>query len=180
MPGKRRSTKLRELDHLVLYSTNTWLAHKVSKEYYDDFHFVWCSPYFSARSVSGYEYTNPPSSSPGEIYDRLFADVAAGDRHSAKIQANRDGIIEGAKKKAVEGRITRKQLREIRKIVKDAEMSNFRPLLYIIPFVQVINLIKDPPIDARANPLSKEYIIERLPRSHFDIIEFRRLAIGYV
>ena len=92
MPGKRRRTKLRELDHLVLYSTNTWLAHKVSKEYYDDFHFVWCSPYFSARSVSAYDYANPPSSSPGEIYDGLFADVAAGDRHSKKIEANRDGI----------------------------------------------------------------------------------------
>jgi len=180
MPGKRRRTKLRELDHLVLYSTNTWLAHKVSKEYYDDFHFVWCSPYFSARSVSGYDYTNPPSSSPGEIYDRLFADVAAGDRHSAKIKDNRWGIIEGAEKKCLEGRITRKQLREIREVVKDAEMLKFRPLLYIIPFASVVNMIKDAPIHARANPLSKEYIIERLPRSHFDIIEFRRLSIDYV
>ena len=177
MPGKRRRT---ELDHLVLYSTNTWLAHKISREYYDDFHFVWCSPYFSARSVSGYDYTNPPSSSPGEIYDSLFADVATGDRHSAKIEANRDGIIKGAKKKAAEGRITRKQLREIRKMVEDAEMLSFMPLVYIIPFAHVVNLIKDASIGARANPLSKEYIIERLPRSHFDIIEFRRLSVGYV
>lgn len=175
MPGKRRRTKPRELDHLLLYSTNTWLAHKVSREYYDDFHFVWCSPYFSARSVSGYDYTNPPSSSPGEIYDRLFADVAAGDRHSAKIEANRYGIIEGAKKKAAQGRITRKQLREICEIVKNAETLRFLPLLYIIPFSSVVNVIKDAPINARANPLSKEYIIERLPRTRFDIIEFRRL-----
>lgn len=177
MPGKRRKTKL---DHLVLYSTNTSLAHKVSKEYYDDFHFVWCSPYFSARAVSGYDYTNPPSSSPGEIYDRLFADVAAGDRHSAKINDNRTGIIKGAEKKCAEGRITRKQLREIREIVEDAETLSFIPLLYIIPFASVVNMVKDSPIHARANPLSKEYIIERLPRSHFDIIEFRRLSIGYV
>ena len=180
MPGKRRRTKLRELDHLLLYSTNTSLAHKVSKEYYDDFHFVWCSPYFSARSVSGYDYTNPSSSSPGEIYDRLFVDVATGDRHSANIEANRFGIIKGAKKKAAEGRITRKQLREISKMVEDAETLSFIPLLYIIPFASVVNMIKDAPIQARANPLSKEYIIERLPRSHFDIIEFRRLSIGYV
>ena len=89
-------------------------------------------------------------------------------------------FIKGAKKKAAEGRITRKQLREIREIVDDAETLKFRPLLYIIPFASVADLIMDVPIDARANPLSREYIIERLPRSHFDIIEFRRLAIGYV
>ena len=174
MPGRRRRTKLRELDHLVLYSTNTWLAHKISREYYDDFHFVWCSPYFSARSLSGYDYTNPPSSSPGEIYERLFADVAAGDRNSPKIEDNRAGIIDGAEKKCAEERITKKQLREIREMVEDAEMLSFIPLLYIIPFASVVNMIMEAPIDARANPLSKEYIIERLPRSHFDVIEFRR------
>jgi hypothetical protein len=130
--------------------------------------------------MSGYDYTNPPSSSPGEIYDRLFVDVATGDRHSAKIKANRYGIVKGAEKNCAEGKITRKQLREIREMVKNAETLSFIPLLYIIPFASVVNMIKDAPIHARANPLSKEYIIERLPRSHFDFIEFRRLSIGYV
>src|SRR5215510_6977031 len=134
MHGKRHRTEHREHNHLLLYSTNTRLAYTISKEYYDDSHFVWCSPYFSARSVSGYDYTNPPSSSPGEIYNRLFAEVVAGDKHSAKIEANRAGIIKGAEKKCAEGRITKKQEQVIRKIVEDAETLSFLPLLYIIPF----------------------------------------------
>jgi hypothetical protein len=160
-------------EYLLLYSTNTWLAYKISKEYYGDVHYVWCSPYFSFKSLTSHDVANPPSSSPGEIYDRLFEDVRYGELHSAKIDANRVGLINGANKKAAAGVITTQQKREIHSIVKRAERSSFRPLLYIIPFALVTDLIVNVPVKSRAHPLANEFIIEMLPRRYFDVIEYR-------
>lgn len=160
-------------EHLLLYSTNTWLAFKISKEYYGDVHYAWCSPYFSARSVPAYDYTNPPSSSPGEIYDRLFADVTRGDLHSSRIEANRVGIINGANKKAAEGVINNREKKEIHSIVRQAEILNFRPLLYVIPYSAVKDMVRVVPMNKRAHPFSVEYIVEMLPRDFFDVIEYR-------
>lgn len=175
MPSEESRATLRAANHLLLYSTNTWLAYKISKEYYGDFHYVWCSPYFSARSVPAYDYTNPPSSSPSEIYDVLFADTKRGDLHSARIEANRIGLLHGANKKAAAGIIDGKKKREIYSIVKQAETLNFRPLLYIIPSALVLDMAKEVPVNKRAHPFSVEFIIENLPRSHFDIVEYRSL-----
>jgi hypothetical protein len=160
-------------EHLLLYSTNTWLAYKISKEYYDDIHYVWCSPYFSVKSVPAYDYTNPPSSSPSDIYDRLFEEVMRGDLHSARIEANRVGIICGANKKAEAGVISSSQKKEIYSIVKQADTRNFRPLLFIIPFSLMADAVKLVPLNRRAHPFSVEFIIESLPRSYFDIVEYR-------
>lgn len=159
--------------HLLLYSTNTWLAFKIAKEYYKDVHYAWCSPYFSARSVPAFDYTNPPSSSPGEIYDRFFEDVTRGDLHSPSVAANRVGLVKGANAKAAAGVITSEQKKEIYAIVKEAETLNFRPLLYVIPFSPVANRLKVVPVHERAHPFSVEYIIENLPRRSFDVIEYR-------
>lgn len=173
MPDETPQIKRQATDHLLLYSTNTWLAYKISKEYYGDVHYVWCSPYFSAKSIPAYDYTNPPSSTPGEIYDRLWYDATRGDLHSARISANRTGIIEGANRKAALGTINAIQKREIYSIVKQAETMSFRPLLYVIPFALVVEVVKDVPVDRRAHPFSKEFTIESLPKRWFDIIEYR-------
>lgn len=175
MPSEETRTALRVANHLLLYSTNTWLAYKISKEYYGNVHYAWCSPYFSARSVPAYDYTNPPSSSPGEIYDMLFADAKRGDLHSARVEANRVGLLHGANRKAAAGVITGRQKKEIYSIVKQAETLNFRPLLYIIPSTLVLDVAKEVPVNKRAHPFSVEFIIENLPRDYFDVIEYRAL-----
>lgn len=175
MPSKETPATLKAANYLLLYSTNTWLAYKISKEYYGDVHYTWCSPYFSAKSVPAYDYTNPPSSSPGEIYDMLFADTKRGDLHSARIEANRVGLLHGANKKAAAGVITSRQKKEIYSIVKQAETLNFRPLLYIIPSALVVDMAKEVPVNRRAHPFSVEFVVENLPRSHFDIIEYHSL-----
>lgn len=53
-----------------------------------------------------------------------------------------------------------------------ADLGDFRPLLYVIPFTSVESEIREPPPEDKAHPLSAEYVIDRLPRASFDVIEF--------
>ena len=159
-------------DPLLLYSTNTWLAYQISERYYDGLHYVWCSPFFTSRSVPFFDYNNPPTSTPANIYAALYKDTSAGDRHSAKIRANRVGIITGAYAKLRANVITSQQHADIASIVEAADPRDFRPLLYIVPFSSVPDGPKEVPIHAKAHPLAREYLIECLPRQCFDIIDF--------
>jgi hypothetical protein len=159
-------------DALILYSTNTWLAYQISERYYRGLHYVWCSPYYNSRSLPFYDYSNPPTSTPSEIYKSLYDEVRSGDRHSAKVKANKVGILNGAYAKERAGVINAEQKADIASIIDCAEPRDFRPLLYIIPFNLVREIIKEVPVSDRAHPLSVEYCIECLPRDYFDIIEF--------
>src|SRR5262245_61339202 len=115
---------------LVLYSTNTWLAWAISKRYYGDRHWIWCSPFFRPNGTA--PTTFPPSAIPGAIYDRLYEDVASGDEHSSWIAQNRVGLLKGSECKHREGVITEQQKLEIGSIVKSARIEEFKPLLYVI------------------------------------------------
>lgn len=161
-------------DNLILYSANTWLAFNVAERYFKQEHYVWCTPYFEPTDRSGYIYTVAPTSSPKDIYLNLYKEVMGGDRHSTKIDDNKVGILKGAAFKKTAGVITEDQEAEIAAVVAAAERREFKPLLYIIPYEKVISLKKDVPVADRAHPLSNEYIIENLPRDHFDVIELER------
>jgi hypothetical protein len=131
---------------------------------------VWCSPFFRPeRGLS--TAAMPPTAIPGEIYVALAKQVKAGDRHSPYVQRNKVGILQGAKSKRTVGVISKKQLGEIAVIVERAEVSDFRPVLYIIPFREVARLAKVVPPAERAHPMSIEYRIEALPKRRFDVIE---------
>jgi len=150
---------------IILYSANTWLANKISEKYYGDIHWVWCSPYFGPGS-------NPPSSTPSEIYRDLRQATSHGDRHNSKIIANKTGVLKGAIFKRVSNIISDERLTDINSIIESAETIDFRPLLYVIPVCEeLIPMMKEAPIRERAHPLSTEYVIEALPRRLFDIIE---------
>jgi hypothetical protein len=157
---------------LVLYSTNTWLSHAICERFYQGVHYVWCTPHAKPASVPSHDATVPPSSSPLEIYRLLSHEVARGDRHSAFIQQNRAGILRGAQSRRQQGAIGERQEAEIRAVVSLAEIRDFKPLLFVIPFAKVRGMIREVPVEQRAHPLSLEYIIESLPRPSFDIIEF--------
>ena len=161
-------------DPLVLYSTNTWLAYKIAQAYYAEEHYVWCTPYFSSGSLPSWDYAVPPSSSPSEIYIALHEDASRGDLHSGRIEANKAGILRGANCKEKDGVITKKQKAEIYAIVNRAETRDFKPLMYIIPFVHAAKLMNEVPVHERSHPLSAEYTIRHLPRKCFDVIEFNR------
>ena len=53
-----------------------------------------------------------------------------------------------------------------------AEISDFEPLMYVIPFDKVKKIAKRVPVAKRAHPLSDEWLIQKLPRKYFDVIKF--------
>jgi hypothetical protein len=155
---------------LLLYSTNTWIAWAIAERYYRGIHWAWCSPFFRPeRGLSS--VAMPPTAIPGEIYDSLASHVRAGDRHSPYIKGNRVGILNGVEHKAQAGAITDAQRGEITAIVAAAEVADFRPLLYVMPFRTVVGRAVLVPPQERAHPLSIEYRVEALPRHLFDVID---------
>lgn len=158
--------------NLVLYSTNSWLAYRINQRYYGQEHYVYCSPFFSARSRTPQDLTNPVTTQPAHIYRRFREEAESGDLHGPTISGNRIGIIRGANAKESDSVISAAERVEIHAIVRQAETRDFRPLLYVIPFASLEADLDDVPVSQRAHPLSEEYIIRGLPRSQFDVLEF--------
>ena len=109
---------------ILLYSANTWLAYAIAEHYYGGEHYVWCTPHLDPSSVPSINYTVPPSASPIEIYRGLRKDIGSGDRHSAKIAANKTGILRGVEAKRSAGLISPEIASEIASIVEAAEISS--------------------------------------------------------
>ena len=156
---------------LLLYSTQTLLAYRVNQKYYRERHWVWCSPYRGRGSTAAFDSAVPPSSSPLEIYKALHEDVKRGDHHSDKIKANKEGILRGARAKLDNSIINVDTAGEIAAVVSTAQVADFTPLLYVIPYRLLAKQIKVVPVNLRAHPMSDEYQIESLPRARFDMIE---------
>lgn len=155
---------------IILYSATSWLAYTIAERYYNGEHYVWCAPVFDPSSPYAHQWHVPPTSSPSEIYKGLVEEVKRRDRHSAKIAQNKIAIIRGASVKRGAGVITKAQEKEIVAIVNAAEIADFAPLLYVIPYQLVSKKLKMVPVAERAHPLSTEFIIQRLPRRCFDVI----------
>ena len=147
------------------------MAYHVNETYYGNLHYVWCSAFFGASNFPSPYRPNPPSSSPQGIYETLINDIEAGDRHSAKIKENKAGLRRGANFKHGKGDITDLQRLEIFEKVRLAQIPDFKPLVYVIPFNLVQNMLIKVPPKHRANHLIEEFIIEGLPRASFDIID---------
>ena len=150
----------------IYYSINTWISNFINKEYYNDIHYVYVAPCFNCE-------INPRSSNPSEIYSQLKKDLEPTtlDYHSSKIKSNRLGIVKGAVEKFNTGIIDEQTKNIIIEISKKAEMTLFIPLIYVIPADMVRKRIKTPSLEMKAGILSKEYIIEDLRGSEFDIIK---------
>lgn len=165
------TSSLNMTDPLILYSANSWLAYVIGERFYGGEHYVWCTPDFDARSLASVDQVVPPSSSPSEIYRGLYEDVRRGDRHSAKVKENNAGILRGAAAKRAAGVISDAEQKDILSILEQASGMDFRPLLYVIPFDRVRMIVEAAPVELRAHPLSREYIVARLPRADFDVLE---------
>lgn len=158
----------------ILYSANTWLAYNVTRLFFGDLHYVWCSPIFDRRGRPHVLATPPPTSCPCDIYFKLLEEVRGRDKHSAKISENRLGILKGAATKRAAGVISDDELAEINAIVSEATVEDFHPLLYVIPYDAVSTLVKEVPVAQRAHPLSEEYVIDALPGGLFDVIQMEK------
>lgn len=157
---------------LLLYSTNTLIAYAIAERFYRGVHYAWCSPVFDGTTTAAH-INIPPTSSPAEIYRNLWEEVRRGELHSAIIDSNRSGVLDGADAKLDAGVISFPQRQEIQKMMERCTTRDFRPVLFIIPYDRVAHLVSDVPVEMRAHPLSPEYRIEALPRDCFDMIEFR-------
>lgn len=100
----------------------------------------------------------------------MYEECKRRDRHSPKIDQNRLGTLRGADVKLRIGVILPSAHEEISAIVTSAELADFHPLLYVIPYGLVTATLKQVPIKDRAHPLSQEYILENLPRASFDVL----------
>lgn len=160
---------LSNIQNPILYSTMTALAYNINKKYYDDKHYMWCTPYFGSDFQSPH-FTVPPSSSPLEIYNTLQKEIAGADLHNTKIKLNRRGIRNGAGIMLRLGKITQEVHNEIVTISKRATDQQFKPLLCVISRLEAVPFYKKVDVKERANPLSYEYILSDLPQSAFDII----------
>ena len=151
--------------NLLFYSVNSFLSYMINETYYNGEHYVWVAPSYNVED-------NPPSSNPAELYSIILNDVTKKDNHSSFIKRNKIGILNGAEQKFEEKVITLDEKNEIITILDKSDISDYRPLLYIIPSERVNKLIKRVDLMTRASPFSKEFKIENLKRIDFDIIEF--------
>lgn len=156
---------------LLLYSAGTWLSHVIAKDYYNDQHYLWCTPIFDAKAVAQPSAVPPPSSCPKEIYLELAKAVTLGDTHCPKIKLVKEGILRGAQAKRKAGIITASEFKRIGEMVELAQVRDFKPYIYIMVFEDVKRLLLDVSPEKRANSLSPEYIIEHLPRPFFEVID---------
>ncbi len=80
-------------------------------------------------------------------------------------------MIKSAEIKLNDGTISAEQHKEIIEIANNAELQDFRPLIYTIPLNLVENEVKPASIQLKANYFSKEFIIESLKKEQFDVID---------
>lgn len=157
---------------LLLWSTNTHLKYRIQKEFFGDKHYVWCSPVFSAAALGRYDIgaNQPPSSDPFSIYRELRDAVGRTDSGCAKIISQKKVLRALAVELHGEGKISEAAMKEIVAMVKTADFSDWRPLIYTIPFSPVANRVLSVPRGQRASH-EPEYIVRDLDRGEFQIIE---------
>lgn len=158
---------------LLLYSTNTELAYKIAREYYNNIFYVWCTDAFDAA-------LQPGTSNPRTLCSRYLDQILKCDRHAVEIEQNKAGILKGASEKLKQGIITDKQHEEISARVAYAEMTEFYPIVFLIDRRSVrerLEIVE--PKDAASNH-SVEYILKDLKWNEFEIIRFKDVLAGVI
>jgi hypothetical protein len=153
------------MSNLFFYSTNTLLAKVITERYFKGVFQIWAAPNFDNKH-------NPPSSNPKDIFLKLHKAVKNFDNHDHKMYEVKAGLLKVIQKKLEEGSISEKQYAEANDTVYKATITDFKPLLYVIPNNEEINQnIIDVEIEKRAAPLSEECVIKNLKNENFNILE---------
>ncbi len=156
----------------ILYSANSYMAYRIAKQYYNDLHYVWCSADFGSlvSANTGFQRT-PTLTRPKHRYYQMLKEVNERVRGALTVEEARHGLLRGVEAQRQAGRINMKQAEEILSIVQQADISDFRPLLYVLPVTsELLPRIQVVPVKQRAHPLSEEFIISDLKSDEFDII----------
>lgn len=116
--------------------------------------------------------SSPISSLPLERYRTLQKEVESGDLHGTLISAAKVGLRRGASTKYRDRKITEAERDDIFLTVQHSPITEFKPLIYNIPWGEVEHLLERVPVLSTARPTSIEYIIRELPGSKFDILDY--------
>ncbi len=117
---------------------------------------------------------NPASSDQLAIYRRLHRDIADGDEHSSQIAGNRRGLLAGASAKEQQKVIDAGMRARIEAMITRAQIRDFSPLLLVIPYTLVAEIVRHADIYAMVRATSEKYVIVMLPRACFDVLELHR------
>lgn len=160
------------MPNLLLYSTNVFMKLLIQQKFFGDVHYVWCSEQFDSKAFSPHTSAGlvPASSNPADILRLLLRDVQTPDHHSGKIAEQKASLTKRAIALEKAGSITKAVKEEIVYLVKTAAISQWRPLLYVIPRPPVEPRLKLVPAKLRAG-IADEFIIPDLQRNEFDIID---------
>jgi hypothetical protein len=156
---------------LLLWSASNHVVHFVASRYFG-YHYVWCSPVFDASAVGRYSvgFGQPPSSDPASIYRALHAAVIRRDEHDHNMQRQKAKLKAVALELSQEGRISVDTAREIVAYLDATHISDWKPLIYAIPYSGVQDRVLAVPREERASA-EPEYVIADLAPSEFDVIE---------
>lgn len=156
---------------ILLWSASNAMKFRISRDYLGA-HRVWCSPVFEAASAGRYQPggTAAASSDPASIYRALHKDVTTKDKHSDAIKRQKDSLTALALQFKADGKLDDTRAAEIVALLDKAEVADWRPLLYVIPYTTVENrLIRVPASQWAA--MEPEFIVPDLTESEFHVIE---------
>jgi hypothetical protein len=159
---------------LILYSTNTHLKFRIGRDLLGDQHYVWCSHVFNAGTLGRYAIgaAMPPSSDPCSIYRELDTACRRRDDHATKIAQQKAMLTSLAVELEAKGRITPDVRDEMVAMVSMATFSDWKPLLYVIPFQSTWGARVQSVERARRASNEPEFIIPDLRGEEFHVIEF--------
>jgi hypothetical protein len=156
---------------LFLWSTNTYLKYRIQEEF-RGLHYVWCSPTFEAAALPRYAVGagQPASSDPATIYRQLHHAVKTNDNGDAKIISQKKVLKALAISWFRAGAITEAEKDEIVAMVKYATISDWRPLIFVIPYATMRARTRLVPRAQRVTH-EPEYIVSDLTVDEFHIVE---------
>lgn len=161
-------SKIDKMKIPVLYSAGSKLAYRINKRYYGDIHYVWCTEHYHSN-------TQPLTSDPQSICNRLLQIAKTGDRHAVEIEGQKAGILKGAEAKFNTGVISDSQHKLICEMVNVATYSDFTPVLYVISGARVKDKCEVVDTKMKASDSSVEYLITELSKEDFQIIDFKQV-----
>ena len=135
-------------------------------------HYIWCSPTFEGAALPRYAIgaSQPASSDPATIYRDLHAAVRTKDGGCQKIKDQKKVLKALAIKWFKNNEISQVDRDEILAMVSRSDVTDWKPLIYVIPFETVAKRVVLVPRTKRASH-EPEYILADLAESEFHIIE---------
>lgn len=156
---------------LIMWSATNRVVHYVCTHFFPNY-YVWCSPVFDGDAVGRYTRGagQPPSSDPATIYRSLHTAVSKRDEHNGDVERQRKKLAAVALDLSTQGAISVEDAQEAVTYVQNAHISDWKPMIYVIPYTSVKGRVLSVPRGHRASG-APEYVISDLREGEFEAIE---------